>query len=77
VSSLSGQSVGLWGQASQVASCGSHSAGMEKPRAAGVVAVVGLRVTIRLYNFYRNASPGFTPSFLKSDAAGQNLVKPD
>jgi len=23
---------------------------MEKPRAAGVVAVVGLRVTIRLYN---------------------------
>src|SRR5438128_1719524 len=36
VSSLSGQSVGLCGQPSHVASCGSHSAGIEKLSAAGV-----------------------------------------
>src|SRR5690242_16758167 len=36
VSSLPGQSVGLWGQPNQVASWGSHSAGMAKPSAAGV-----------------------------------------
>ena len=34
--SLSGQSVGLCGQASQVASWSSHSAGMEKPSEWGV-----------------------------------------
>src|SRR5207249_8209698 len=35
-SSFPGQSDGLCGQASQVASCRSHSAGIEKPSAAGV-----------------------------------------
>ena len=35
VLSFPGQSVGWCGQASQVASCVSHSAGMEKPRDAG------------------------------------------
>src|SRR5664279_2199962 len=35
-SSLSGQSVGLWGQASHVASWVSHSAGIENPSEEGV-----------------------------------------
>src|SRR5579863_3520986 len=39
VSSLSGQSVGWCGQASQVASWVSHSAGIEKPSEAGLTAV--------------------------------------
>src|SRR6266481_9521006 len=39
VSTLPGQSVELCGQPSQVASCLSHSAGIEKPSAAGVESV--------------------------------------
>src|ERR1035441_5242329 len=39
ISSLSGQSVGLCGHATQVASCVSHSAGMENPSEAGVCSV--------------------------------------
>ena len=41
--SLPGQSVRQWGQPSQVASCGSHSAGMAKPSWAGVL---GLGISI-------------------------------
>src|SRR5436190_2186604 len=37
---LPGQSARLCGQASQVASCGSHSAGMRQPRSAGAVGMV-------------------------------------
>src|SRR3989442_9720059 len=36
VVNLPGQSLRLWGHASHVASCGSHSAGRRKPSAAGV-----------------------------------------
>src|SRR6185312_12937558 len=45
-SSLPGQLASLWGQASQVAACGAHSAGMRKPCSAGVRAesVVGMSV---------------------------------
>ncbi len=48
VSSLSGQSAELCGQPSQVASCGSHSAGMEKPRSAGDLFVSIALVTMRI-----------------------------
>src|SRR6266849_9299043 len=36
-----GQSVSSWGQPSQVASCGSHSAGMRKPSEYGVTTCEG------------------------------------
>ena len=49
-STLSGQSAGLCGQISQVAACRSHSAGIEKPSAAGVEveSLVTLCSSIRL-----------------------------
>src|SRR5437868_5394705 len=47
VSSLPGQSVGLWGQPSQVAACFSHSAGMEKPSSAGVTFCCALCLSIK------------------------------
>ena len=37
-----GQSAALWGQASQVAAWGSHSAGMAKPWAAGALEAMAI-----------------------------------
>src|SRR5262249_22304280 len=47
VSSLPGQSVGLWGQPSHVASCGSHSAGIAYPNSMGVGSDVERGFSIR------------------------------
>src|SRR5689334_3855858 len=57
VSILSGQSVSLWGQASQVASCFSHSAGMEKPSSDGVSFLSALRIKLaRRLSFFADLS---------------------
>src|SRR6266404_8495323 len=74
VSSLSGQSVALCGHPSQVASCFSHSAGMEKPSATGVRSVPRLRFTIRRAK--NNTSSAFVHSAVVCLSHEGSIVNP-
>src|SRR5580765_237452 len=74
--SLPGQSVALCGQPSQVASCRSHSAGMEKPRVAGVGAVVFFAINSCADYTILGACPSKRRQFSTSPLAGTFKTQP-